>query len=220
LLKFDKDASERGSLTIETAIIFSTIFFMLIALIYITLLMYQQSYIQSLASKAAQRGAAVYSNSNKDMYIGGIYTKDIQDRDPYSSLFNLDSEIKNERVGSYIKSQINVFSLLKSKQPQISVESYNFVLYQKIIVIVAEEYELPVGNLLKTFGLSSTFPLTARAEAIVNNPAEFIRNTDFITETASEFLVKTEADSKKSGSDVKSTISNILSKITGFWKKK
>jgi len=193
---------------------------MLIALIYMALLIYQQSYIQSLASKAAQRGAAVYSNSSKDMFIGGIYTGDMVYRDPYSSLFNLDSDIKNGRVDSYIKSQINTFSLLKAKEPQIYVESHNYVLYQKIQVTVSEEYELPVGNLLKIFGMSSSFPLTASAEAVISNPAEFIRNTDFITETASEFMEKAGLDSENADLDVKTKLSSTIGKITRLWMKK
>lgn len=212
-------SSQRGSLTIETAIVFSTVFFIMISLIYIGMLMYQYAYLQSLASKAAQRGAAIYSESCKDMFTGSIYVNDMLERDPYDNLFNSNKEIKDSRVNNFIKAQINTYSLLEHGQPEIKVESKNYVLYQKVKVSVGSDYKLPVGNLLKTLGLSSYFTVSAEAEAAVSNPAEFIRNTDFITETASGIISETGTNNKLSGIDYKTNLSKILGKITNLWKK-
>lgn len=216
LLKRFCVASERGSLTIETAIIFSIVFFMVIALIYTAMLMYQYAYLQSLASKAAQRGAAIYPESCKDMFTGSIYVSDMLVTDPYDSIFNSQKDTKDSKVGNYIKTQVSTYSLFEQGQPKITVESMNYIFYQKIRVTVRADYKLPAGNLLKVFGLSSSFPVTASSEAVVDNPAEFIRNTDFISETASGII--SEANSG-SGMDFKNNLSKALGKITSLFKK-
>lgn len=208
--------SQSGSLTIETAMIFSIVFFMVIALIYTAMLMYQYAYLQSLASRAAQRGAAIYPESCKDMFIGSIYVADMQNNDPYDDIFNSRKDIKDGRVNNFIKVQAGNYSLFEEKQPQIAVESRNYIFCQNIKVTISSEYKLPAGDLLKVFGLGSSFSLTASSEALVNNPAEFVRNTDFIAETASNIISESASGQN---SNIKENLSKVLGKITSLWKK-
>ena len=59
----------RGSMTIEAALIVPVIIISLILLVYICIFMYQQAYIKSLSNTAAERGAAVWANPSKDLYV-------------------------------------------------------------------------------------------------------------------------------------------------------
>ncbi|WP_025026473.1 TadE/TadG family type IV pilus assembly protein [Caldalkalibacillus mannanilyticus] len=70
IFQFRKD--ERGSFTIEAAIIFPVIFFVTIMFIIFSLYIYQKVQLYYIANQMAERAAYVWSNSHKDPITGEI----------------------------------------------------------------------------------------------------------------------------------------------------
>ena len=64
---FGKWKNEKGAMTIEASIVFTTVLLVVLMLITITHILYEQVRINALAQSAAERGAAVYAVATQDM---------------------------------------------------------------------------------------------------------------------------------------------------------
>ncbi len=180
--------SNKGSTTIEAALIFPVIFLTIIALIYVSVFLYEQAYLKSLADRAAERGAAIWKNPESDMYISLVNLIDFKYNDPYWRLFDLNKDSKEEKIEEYIKKSLDEYSILRSKKDQkspmntteidFSAEVKNYIVYKKLIVTVDKKFKLPLGNGLAFLGIDNTIKISVKSEALVNEPAEFIRSTD------------------------------------------
>lgn len=69
---FGKWKKEDGAITIEASVVFFTVLLIVLMLINITHILYEQVRINALAQSAAERGAAIYAVAGKDMYTGRI----------------------------------------------------------------------------------------------------------------------------------------------------
>lgn len=179
--------SNKGSTTIEAALIFPVIFLTIITLIYVSVFLYEQAYVKSLADRAAERGAAIWKNPESDMYISLVKLGDFKYNDPYWRLIDLNKSSKEKKIGEYIKKSLDEYSILRSRDKEgpmnttdieFSAEVKNYIVYKKLTVTVDKKFKLPVGNGLAFLGIDNTIKISAKSEALVNEPAEFIRSTD------------------------------------------
>jgi len=220
-LRFLKKSS-KGSFTVEATIVFSTVIFSIIAVIFICLLLYQQALIQSLASRTAERGAMIWGSPDKDMYIGRITQADMKDTDPYWRFIDTKKESREKRIADYIDTQIDSFSVLPrvkdNSEPKINIT--DFVIYKKINVTITERYEIPAFSFLKMFGIDNKLEIKGRSEAVINEPVEFIRNTDFVMDTGREIDRKVFNGKLSSFKDgLVDSIAKILEKVKGLFNK-
>lgn len=224
--------NSRGSITVEATIIFPVVLFCVAALIYASMILYQVAYIQSLADKASQRGAAMWikpAQDKYDVYMGRVTLSDIKERDPYWRFVDGKYSDKLQKVEEYVKLQINAFSVLDPSSEavpgsptspakitpdavNVKVDLENFVIYKKLVVTIENKYKLPVGNMLKPFGLSEYITISAKSESVINEPAEFIRNTDLIIDTGKQI-------DRSTGGKISGTIVSIMEKVSSFIKK-
>lgn len=179
--------SNKGSTTIEAALIFPVIFLTIITLIYVSVFLYEQANVKSLADRAAERGAAIWKNPESDMYISLVRLGDFKYNDPYWRLFDLNKGSKEEKIEEYIKKSLAEYSILRSRDKEgpmnttdieFSAEVKNYIVYKKLTVTVDKKFKLPLGNGLAFLGIDNTIKISAKSEALVNEPAEFIRSTD------------------------------------------
>jgi hypothetical protein len=226
----------KGSLTIEAAVIVPTVLLCLIALIYICLIMYQQVYLQSVANTAAERGASAWSNPSKDMFIGQIKAEDFKNVSLYWRLAEVlpignASKAKKSKVEEYVRYSLKKYSLFgkgpDNKEVINSGESKltatcdvdDCIIYKKVLVSVTEEYSIPLGgSLLKAFGFNDKFTLKAEAQAVVNEPAEFIRNTDFVVDTIRELDTKGGGTLTETWNKINGTFSKLSGRLKDFLK--
>lgn len=204
--------SNRGSMTIEASILFSLIFFCIIALIYAGLLLYQQAYLQSLVDRTAQMGALSWNSPKRDMYIGRITESDLNNKDLYWRIVDSSKGDKEKKIINFISSHIGTFGLLRAKSQDMTARVDNCAIYNKLNVKATQTYYLPVGKLLRIFGLDETFAISAEGEAIIQEPAEFVRNTDFILDTGKKLDRKTGGHIQTSGQSISTQISEMLDK--------
>ena len=205
----------RGSFTVEASIIFSTIFFCLIALIYLCLLLYQQAYIQSLAGTAVERGVLIWNNPTRDINTGKVSKRDLSNGGLYWRLWDTNHNQKIEKVRDYIKSNLKTYALLgnSSAKSQVKVELTNYIIYKKLTVEILYYQDLPLGNFLKIFGLKKSFPVHVVAEAVINEPVEFIRNTDFAIDLGNEV---TGGKISEVGPKITDIINSMQNKLKNF----
>lgn len=169
-------------MTVEASIVMPVIIFCILALMYGVILMYQQAYIQSVTDRAAERGAAMWPNASKDMNLGKITKGSIADSDLYWRIYDTDMQDKKEKISSFITDRIGGTAPGFMKAQRVSeprVEKIDWLLYKKLRVTVEVNYKIPLGSLLKPMGIGDTFKVETTSEAVINEPAEFIRNTDF-----------------------------------------
>lgn len=206
----------KGSMTVEASLIFPVIFLAIIALIYITVFLYEQAYVKSIADRAVERGAAIWKNPESDMYIGLVELNDFKENDPYWRIYDTNKATKEAKIESYIENSLKNYSifLMRDKKGnmdknQITVEAKakNYIVYKKLTVTVKKKFKLPIGNALSAFGIDNIVEISAKSEALINEPAEFIRSTDLAMDIG-----------KRIDNATGNHIKNIKDKLASFMK--
>lgn len=206
-------------MTVEAAIVFSTTFFVIIALIYAGMFLYQKAYLQSLADKSAQRGAAIWNNPSRDMIIGMIEDEKMHEAGLYWRI--LDSKansVKEPKIEEFIKYYINLYGVLGEGDNIVAqAQIYDYVIYKKLKVTVSSTYDNPVPGILGIFGIGDRFDLSAVSYSVINEPSEFIRNTDFGIDTGKEIDRKyLNGSISNYNKGVKDTFTKVLAQIKDF----
>lgn len=216
---------------VEASLIIPIVIFCILAVIYFTILLYQQAYVQSLANEAVERGAAYWSNAAGDIGTGRIVMDDLGRQGLYWRLFDSNKDGKIKTIQTYVSSGragsyngrfgIDSSSLLKSadrnKNERVVVELADYIIYKKLTLTVRDTYKIPVGGFLKGFGLNDGFPIEAKSEAVINEPVEFIRNTDFLLGTEKE-LERKYPGLQNIMDKARDLLNGINGKITDFFK--
>lgn len=177
---------QNGSITVEAALIFPCIFFCIIVVMFIGIFLYQQTLLQSLANRAVERGATTWDNPYKDIETGRVKLKDISNGGLYWRQVDFYKNDKEENLNKYINERMNNYSILKGIYQVTDVYIENCIAYKKLIVKVEASYENSAWKIFRFVqgssgeGNDEDFKVKVKTEAIINEPVEFIRNTDFI----------------------------------------
>ncbi len=217
--------NNKGSMTVEASLIFPVIFLIVVGLIYITVFLYEQAYVKSLADRASERGAAIWKNPESDMQIGMVKLEDFQENDPYWRLYDGNIAAKENSIEAYITNLLAEYSILKNKDSAgkvtgitVNAEVKNYIVYKKLTVNVIKSFDLPLGNALSIFGIERTVSISAKSEALIYEPAEFIRTTDFVIDMGERVDDATGNNFEKIRNKVLSFLEGIGKKVTSFLK--
>lgn len=212
--------SKKGSMTIEAVIVFQVVFLTVMALIYMGLILYQQACIQTIVERSAQRGAEVWNCPAKDMIMAQITKDRMKDVSLYWRIFGMDSaeSAKESKIESYAKYNAwNASILGRPIDIETNVKTDNYIVYRKIRLEMKAYYKNPAGSLLRIFGLDDRISISAHADAVVNEPVEFIRSTDFAADVVKEIDNKVfKGKGQEAVTKVKDAFSNIFSKLKTF----
>jgi len=176
----DFGTSQKGSIVIEAALIIPLIVLSIVAVMYIALLLYSHAYMQGTANWTVERGAAMWNNKNKHFETGKIEVHELNANGLYWRLADNSANEKIESIISYTKNKYKISNLLTGSNRQIKVDFKDYVIYRKLVTDTQAEYTLPLGNILEIFGMSKNYTIKAQAQASIDDPAEFVRNIDFI----------------------------------------
>ncbi len=211
-------SDKNGTMTLETSITFSAVFFCVVVIVYICLILYHQSYLESLSVKVSQRAAATWCNLSKDMFIEKVTLKGTSNAKLYCRLFDTEEDSKKIKIYKYIAYNNGPNKILKNSNCEVSVEIKNYILYRKLKICISESYDLPIGGILDRFGLGNIFKLSASSETIINEPTETINNIDFIVETGKEVDRKyLNGKMGEFADNYSEKIEQIIDKIKGFF---
>lgn len=204
--------NNRGSVTLEASIIAPITILCVIALIYMAAILYQKACLQKEADLAVERAAAVWSNSKRDINTGALSISGLEGDELYSRLFDQHKHEKLDRL----KSSIDLKRSVLKGDEYITAGVVDYVVYKKLIVTVEGEYKIPGGKLLGIFGIGDKFTVEARSEAVINDPAEFIRNTDLVIDTVRE--IKREFPQLgEAGDKLREIMNSINGRISDFF---
>lgn len=189
--------NEKGGYSIETAIVMTISFTVIMFLIFMTFVMYEQVRLTAIAQDTAQRGAVIYAVNNKEMITGRIEGTAYNDQNPYWRILDIGSNNSRlNRIKDYLELKLNANRLgepyVFSNNPNSSGNNYsvtlkNYFLYKRICVDINVEYKVPFGGLFNML-IKNPYPIKAHAEATVSEPAEFIRTLDLGSDIISNFL--------------------------------
>ncbi|PYG88518.1 hypothetical protein LY28_01367 [Ruminiclostridium sufflavum DSM 19573] len=192
--------NKKGSLTAETSIVFSVVFLLTAALIYIFILMYQYAVLQSIVNEAANIGSCYYCKQFCDEYGYSV------NNNLYWRIYDKSSEEKKAALNQYISERLKK-SVFNSQIKSDICISDKFLLKQ-ISASLEAQYRLPAGNCLEIFGLPSTICIKAEANSPLHDKAEFVRNLDIINDIEKCIA---NSDNKWIGKD--SQVSTVLDKL-------
>lgn len=199
---------QKGGMVVEAAIVVPVVVLSLIAVIYMALILYQRAYLQSLADKTAKQAALMWNDSAKDFETGRPGPPDADGDGLYWRIFDRKKEDKVRKILEYADENSESRSLFKGRGIRTYVEVVDYAVYKKLVVTVEDSYQIPIGKLLSIFGMGDSLSIKVTSEAVLNEPAEFIRNTDFI------FDIERELEHKNPGiGNLAEKTRNVMNKI-------
>ena len=202
--------SNRGSIAVEAAMVVPIVMIAVIVVIYIMLLIFQTSLMQITANNIAERAAATYYYNNTSLMSGRTSKEAIKDLGLYRR-WTSNAEIQQNDFEVFAMKTLLQRSIIKGSSDFDMKRSGN-IINQRITVILTGTYENPLGDLTKLWGMDNKINLRVRAEATIDDPAELIRNTDFILETASKVPIISDFEAK--WQDVITKIIDYINKLT------
>ncbi len=172
--------NERGSITVEASIIVPVIILSIITVIYLGFILYQRALLQSVADRAVQNGAASWENLSSDIATGKTGMDRLPDEGLYWRLFEYKKQNKLAEIKKYARDLLAGFNFLSPGSSDVTVEIKDYVVYKRLKVTVENSYLLPLAGVVRLFGSDGRLGIRAVSYAVVDDPAEFIRNTDLI----------------------------------------
>ena len=182
--------SEDGKFTLEAAIIMPVIIAITVLLTYMGTILYQYCLVSSVVDYAAKRVSEIWDNwpagsgggNSSGLFSDSGYAV-AKDLPLYRRLAAYDSDRKEEESAGFILSEIEKRGLFKKSNASVTVRMTDCILYRKVTATAEVTYETPVRK----------FTVVASSESIIKDPAELIRNTDFV------FNLKKEIEGKIPG---------------------
>lgn len=185
LMKNEKGAATLLEYTIVLPIAFAIVFM----LIFVGFTMHQKAVMEAATQRSAIYVARTITDPSYEKIVSTDGTKDANDI--------LSATITNESIvnapyrylftgsGSISDSELSVADLIAKNQifidtaPNVTVNKEAGI-FTKVVVTATQEYEIP--KLINGLELPSILTIETQSVVYVNQPAEFIRNADYITD--------------------------------------
>lgn len=190
-----KNTKMKGSMTVELALIFPLILIIILGVLRLCIMQYQNMMVATSAMQAAARGAAywnVLGREGMDLSrgVGADYTQ----HDPYRYLLDTRQTAKDENIKRYAEDLIGKkhdtdfgdHKKLMDDKGTVKVEKTGNILQKYVSVTVNKKIVNPMAPLLGRIGIKVPDSTTITAKAPLNTPTEFIRNVSFIYDMVQE----------------------------------
>lgn len=187
--------NENGSITVEAAMIVPIVIIAVMIVLYIALIIFQICIMQLIANNVSERAAAIWTNRYSTIETGRISKSDIERLGLYRR-WSFDSSFEDKELEAASADMLQKASILKGKAINVNISHQNTILSQKIFVELSASYTNPLGGLTGIWGLGRSLQLKVQSQAVIDDPVEFIRNSDFILETASNIPLIRDFESK------------------------
>ncbi len=182
-----KNQSEKGAVIIEGVLVMIPTLFVLVFLLSLGFLLYQQWNVQYVADDVAAKISAVYQYSDVDINTGPVSLEQIMGEELYrygdKAETNLE-DLAKTRANDYAKKLLKKTSLAKVKgSEQCLVRCEEDALGRRHIeVTVTGTYRIPFSEGLEVFGMSGerTYSASSVAECVdlihYMSTAQFVKN--------------------------------------------
>lgn len=200
--------NERGSFTVEAALVFSVVIVCLALLCVAFMLLYHQVLLNKAASSIAQKAALMWVNSDQEELYYRIVDDSLLQNKTYRVVLGKESST-NEKTGSLVDKKLVEITevarveldrfIINPPETTIVINYSNNIFLRELSVELTQKVKTPF----------STIMLTAQERAEIVEPVEYIRNIDLIfeyVEKAKEFdinrvknIFQREANGKSEG---------------------
>ncbi len=177
---------EKGSITVEASIVVPIVVLSIICIILVGVILYQRSILQSVADKAVQAGAASWKSLSADSATGKPEMDELADSGLYWRLLEEDREEKTARLEKYAEALLEKRNILKPESSSVAAVIRNYAVYKRLELSIENSYILPGGTVMRLFGSDGKFKLKVTSFAVVDDPAELMRNTDLLVDIEKE----------------------------------
>jgi len=207
----------KGVFTVELTLIFPVIFLSILAVMYMSIIHYQNIATAAVAMQSANRIAAYWQyigDGSTDMLNGTrgesaaqlLIESDFKHRDPYRNIIDGNRGNRERAAQDYANSLIRALPSFYSdgRDAELKVEVQSSphrdgkggalqavkgasFLFPYIEVSAERKYINPLGRAFAQFGVGERESRTIRATAPLTTNAEFIRNIDFIQEMVDKY---------------------------------
>jgi hypothetical protein len=162
---------ERGSVTIESALIFTVVFICIFCILNAATYLYLRSCVQSIADDAILKGANYYKNINYTSE--GLLKKKDMNKGTYWRIIN-DKQKVYEKVSEYILLKIQRNKLNYFINTEILLDVSNYGLYNEFQVKIRCSYHTNIMNIFEPFEITSKSIIESKSELLVNKDLNFI----------------------------------------------
>ena len=185
LMKKEKGAATLLEYTIVLPIVFTIVFM----LIFVGFTMHQKAVMEAATQRSAIYVAKtitdpsyeniVLSDGSQDAndILSASITQDSIVTAPYRYLFSGNGNIPDSELG--VSDLIAKNQIFIDTAPSVTVKKETGI-FTKVIVTATQEYKVP--ELIPGLDLPSILTIETQSVVYVNQPAEFIRNADYITD--------------------------------------
>lgn len=193
---------KRGSLTAEATIVLPVVIFVIMVIIRMCIVHYQNIVISAEAMRVASRSAAYWQELNQDnppvfrdtdTAQGWITDNSFEEHNPYQSLVDAAVNLagnfidiktaREENAENYAARVMNKTPNLTGDNldmPQVRRETGLLAQHNYITVTVTRQNENPLGYLYDKLGLNSPDEYKVTAKAVQTDVTEFMRNLSLI----------------------------------------
>lgn len=209
--------SNKGSITVEASIVMPVVVLSIIAVILMSVLEFQKTELYTAVVAAAAAGAESWDSAHKDISTGKI-EKSALGKDGLYRRFS--ASFKAARVNdiqSLAAISTEKSSLLPLKSNEVIVEIKDCIAFKDIEITAVKNTEASKARSFMPYGLNKSNLQSAAAAAAAIDPAEFIRNCDYIIDLEKE-LEKRVPGLKQAGGSIREAIEGIKVKMDNLFK--
>lgn len=205
---------KRGSITVEASIVIPLVILSISAALYVGMLLYQKALLQSAAGAAAEAGAAIWAAGSLDP-VSCRLDSGLGSFRLYRRMYDGDRETRLKRIEEYALSLASRNELVKSEETTVEAVVRDYIIFRRLDVKICKCYNIPLGKFMKIFGGSDKVRITATAVSTVNEPAELIRNTDFIIDLERKLEARFP-ELKKVGDKTRESMNELKERLERF----
>lgn len=191
--ELNKITNEKGAIIVEASIVFPVMFFVLLFIIFIGNIYYEQAKVDEIVLKYAVKGAECVADPFLNNMTNGSgipkTMNDVKDIEPYRYILGsvTDGSVSSveDSISQEVKNEINDTSLVFFGNSKANIIGHdndkiatfnNYVVYSTFIVQVNYEIKMPIAFLGDDY--PTVVKMSSRAEVPVSDAPEFIRNVD------------------------------------------
>lgn len=176
-----KDNNEKGEVVVEASIIVTIVVICITIMLYVGMILYQQTVVTVMANQTASNIAQIYNNNLKDPFTGYVDSEHVYQSITYDNM-------KTEAYMSVIEQKANVFAKYRLKSSTILttgttsvdidiVKKPNELLKSQVVVTIHDRYDVP---LVSIFGSNGAIEFAASGRADCVDILEYINGVEAI----------------------------------------
>jgi len=203
-----------GAVTVEYAVVFTIVIICILILVYVGMLYYQQCLMQAVVSENVRSLAFLwgFDPGSIDMKAGLTGKDAYVDESLYWHIFT-DTDKRKNKAAQAVQNELMSKSVIKPHGGfDVEVTFRNLIIHKRVGISAKAVYSMPFKRFFEYLGSSGYVMIKAHCETTINDPQDFIQNTDYLIQIYEESGFKDRVLEKLE------PLVNTLQKIKDYFK--